>query len=270
MSVDINPARPELSLGVTRSRRRFPVLIILCLIFTAIVVFCAIFGSLVAPHDPNEQDLLNTLQQPSWDHLFGTDTLGRDIFSRVIVGARTAVAGPLVIALGAMLIGNTLGVFAGYRGGRADFVIMRFCDLMFALPALLVAIVVVGVLGGGYWLAVTLLMILTIPYDARLIRGSVLEQRPRPYVEAVRVLGLKPRQIMVGQVWPNVLPVVVANTFLNFAFSLVTTAEVMVAGKKAGLDLAKLLEVINHSSGVNFASLTVFRRSSPATTSKAA
>src|SRR6185369_215741 len=97
-------------------------LIILCLIFTALVVFCAIFGSLVAPHDPNEQDLLNTLQQPSWDHLFGT---------------------------------NTLGVFAGYRGGRADFVIMRFCDLMFALPALLVAIVVVGVLGGGYWLAVT-------------------------------------------------------------------------------------------------------------------
>jgi peptide/nickel transport system permease protein len=234
VSVDINPARPELSLGVTSSRRRFPVLIILCLIFAAIVAFCAIFGSLVAPHDANEQDLLNTLQHPSWDHLFGTDTLGRDIFSRVIVGARTAVAGPLVIALGAMLIGNTLGVIAGYRGGRVDFVIMRFCDMMFALPALLVAIVVVGVLGGGYWLAVTLLMILTIPYDARLIRGSVLEQRPRPYVEAVRVLGLKPRQIMFGQVWPNVLPVVVANTFLNFAFSLVSLSGLSYLGLGAG------------------------------------
>ena len=234
MSVDINPVRPELSLGVTSSRRRFPVLIILCLIFAGIVAFCAIFGSLIAPHDPNAQDLLNTLQHPSWEHPFGTDTLGRDIFSRVIVGARTAVAGPLVIALGAMLIGNTLGVFAGYRGGRADFVIMRFCDLMFALPALLVAIVVVGVLGGGYWLAVTLLMILTIPYDARLIRGSVLEQRPRPYVEAVRVLGLKPRQIMVGQVWPNVLPVVVANTFLNFAFSLVALSGLSYLGLGAG------------------------------------
>ena len=73
------------------------------------MAFCAIFGSLIAPHDPNAQDLLDTLQHPSWEHPFGTDDLGRDIFSRVIVGARTAVLGPLVIALGAMLIGNTLG-----------------------------------------------------------------------------------------------------------------------------------------------------------------
>jgi peptide/nickel transport system permease protein len=234
VSVDINPARPELALGVTSSRRRFPVLIVLCLIFAALVAFCATFGSLVAPHDANAQDLLGTLKHSSWNHPFGTDTLGRDIFSRVIVGARTAVAGPLVIALGAMIVGNTLGVIAGYRGGVLDFVIMRWCDMMFALPALLVAIVVVGVLGGGYWLAVALLTILTIPYDARLIRGAVLEQRPRPYVEAVRVLGLKPRQIMFGQLWPNVLPIVVANTFLNFAFSLVSLSGLSYLGLGAG------------------------------------
>src|SRR5262249_31276905 len=141
---------------------------------------------------------------------------------------------------------------AGYLGGTTDFVIMRWADLMFALPTLLVAIVVVGVLGGGYWIAVLLLMLLTVPYDARLIRGSVLEQRPRAYVQAARTFGLSRRRIMFGHVWPNVLPVVVANTFLNFAFSLVVLSGLSYLGLGAGPGTADWGRMISDNRNLLF------------------
>lgn len=208
----------------TKRRGRPPLLIMACFLIIAFVLVCAIFGDRIAPHSATAQDLSASYAGPSRDHLFGTDQIGRDIFSRTIVGARLAIVGPFIIAFGAMLLGNFLGTLSGYRGGAVDFSIMRWADLMYALPGLLVAIVVVGVLGGGYWLAVVTLMLLTVPYDARLIRAAVLEQRPRPYVEAVVTLGLPERRIMFWHVWPNVLPIVIANTFLNFAFALVALA----------------------------------------------
>lgn len=198
------------------------------------MVICVLFGPHIAPHSASAQNLADSYASPSLNHLFGTDALGRDIFSRVIVGARLSLIGPLVIALGAMLIGNCLGTLAGYQGGRVDFGIMRWADLMFSLPGLLVAIVVVGVLGGGYWLAVVVLMLLTAPSDTRLVRAAVAEQRPRPYVEALHALGIPKRRIMFVNIWPNVLPVVVANTFLNFAYALVALAGLSFLGLGAG------------------------------------
>jgi peptide/nickel transport system permease protein len=160
----------------------------------------------------------------------GTDELGRDIFSRVIVGTRTAVIGPVAIALGAMLAGNTLGLIAGYYGGWFDASIMRWADLMYALPGLLVAIVVLGVLGSGYWVAVLLLVFLTMPYDARIVRGAVLEQRGLPYVEAAQTLGRPTWRILLQHIWPNITPLVVATTFLNFALSLVVLSSLSFLG----------------------------------------
>jgi peptide/nickel transport system permease protein len=205
-------------------RRRLSIGIALAFAFLGAVVFLALFGYMVAPIDPHAQDLETGLVGPTERFWLGTDDLGRDIFSRTLVGSRTALLGPILIALGAMLIGNTFGLLAGYRGGRIDTLVMRTVDLMYALPALLVAIVVGGVLGGGYWIAVAILIVLFSPYDARLIRGATLEQRSLPYVEAARTLGLSQRRIMFRHVWPNLLPLVVANTFLNFAFALVTLA----------------------------------------------
>jgi peptide/nickel transport system permease protein len=215
-------------------RRRFPLLIGLAFAFVAFVAILAAFGPLIAPKDPNAQNLLVGLSGPSQSYWLGTDGLGRDVLSRVIEGARTAVVGPLLIALGAMLIGNTLGLLAGYRGGWAEALIMRLVDLMYALPGLLVAIVVVGVLGGGYFLAVALLVVLYSPYDTRLIRGGTLEQRPLPYVEAARTLGISGRRIMVRHIWPNLLPLVVANTFLTFAFALVSLSALSFLGLGVG------------------------------------
>jgi peptide/nickel transport system permease protein len=133
-----------------------------------------------------------------------------------------------------MLIGNFFGVLAGYRGGASDTVISRLVDFVYALPALLIAIVVVGVLGGGYWLAVGLLIVLFAPVDTRIVRAATLEQRNRPYVEAARLLGLSDRRIMARHIWPNVLPIALANAFLTFAFAIVSLAALSFLGLGVG------------------------------------
>jgi peptide/nickel transport system permease protein len=204
-----------------RRRARPSAILVLCLILVAGVVFLALFGKLVTPHDPNAQDLANAMARPSGAHWLGADALGRDVFSRVLVGARTAVEGPLAIALISMVIGNALGLLAGYRGGIIDTLLMRWVDFMLAVPALLVIVVIVGALGSSYWLAVIVLAILTVPIDARVVRGATIEQVPRPYVEAAKTLGVPNRRIMVQHIWPNISAVAVANAFLIFAGSLV-------------------------------------------------
>lgn len=215
-----------------RRRIRYrPSLVIGCsIVIVALVAICAIFGSLLAPDGANAQNLLAGVQGPSTHHLLGTDDFGRDILSRVIVGARSAIVGPLLIALGAFLFGNSFGLIAGYHGGRVDSIIMRISDLVWALPGLLIAIVVVGVIGGGYYIAVAVLVVLTVPITVRIVRGATLEQRTRPYVEAARTLGLSSRRIMVRHIWPNLVPLVLANTFLNFAFSLVALSALSFLG----------------------------------------
>jgi peptide/nickel transport system permease protein len=196
-------------------------LTILCFAVISAVAVMAALGSAIAPEDAGAQDLALGATAPSGAHWFGTDELGRDVLSRVIVGAQAAFVGPLVVALGSMLIGNVLGLIAGYRGGRTDSLIMRWVDLMFALPGLLVAIVLIGAIDGGYWMAVLVLMLLSAPVDTRVIRGAVLEQMPRPYIEAARTLGVPGRRIMLLHLWPNVSAIAVANTCLMFAVSLV-------------------------------------------------
>lgn len=209
--------------GVPR-RRRPPISVLLSLVLLAVLVVWAIAGPALAPHDPGLQDLESAVQPPGAGHLLGTDQLGRDNLSRVMAGARTALVGPLLIAIGAALIGTVFGLLAGYRGGRTDAAIMRVVDLIWSLPGLLVVIVIAGVVGGGYALAVAMLTVLSAPSDTRLIRAATLEQRPRPYVEAAETLGISSYRVMLRHIWPNVLPVIVANSFLTFAFSLVGLA----------------------------------------------
>jgi peptide/nickel transport system permease protein len=222
MTVITAPDTGLVGLAKKRGRRRPSVLIGLSVLIMLLVVACATFGSLLAPDQVNAQNLLSGVNPPSAHHLLGTDDFGRDIFSRLIVGARAAVIGPALIAIGALVIGNALGLIAGYVGGRVDYFIMRLSDLVWALPGLLIAIVVVGVIGGGYYVAVVVLIVLTFPVDARIVRGATLQQRTMPYVEAAATLGLSPWRLMIRHIWPNLLPLVMANTFLNFAFSLVS------------------------------------------------
>jgi peptide/nickel transport system permease protein len=225
LMTDVTVAAARTGSAAARGRGRRPsVVMLVCFAVMAVVLVMVIFGSVIAPKNPGLQNPLNALAKPNGSHWLGTDSLGRDVFSRLIAGARTAFIGPLVIAGGSMVLGNLLGLWAGYKGGRVDSVIMRWVDLMWSVPGLLVIIVVAGTLGGGYWQAIGLLLILTIPFDTRVVRGATLEQAPRPYVEAARTLGVPGWRIMVWHIWPNVSPVAVANAFLNFAGSLTALA----------------------------------------------
>ena len=205
-------------------RRRIPIVILLAILLIAIVVVCALFAGAIAPDSPDTQRLLIGDKPPSAAFLAGTDLLGRDVLSRVIHGAWTALAGPIVIAAGAFSIATLLGLLSGYLGGLVDSAIMRWVDFMFALPGPLVAIVVVGVVGGGYWVAVLVLVILFTAPDTRIVRSAVLEQRPRPYIDAARSLGVSKTRILFIHILPNVLPIVLAYVLLDFAFALVNLA----------------------------------------------
>ncbi|HJU49066.1 MAG TPA: ABC transporter permease [Gaiellaceae bacterium] len=207
-----------------------PVFLTLSWIVVGVVLFLAIFGSWLEPYPPQEQDLLAASQPPSPEHWLGTDGLGRDILSRMIAGADSAVIGPLIVAFTGMLAGSALGIASGYLGGTTDMVIQRLVDFMFALPGLLIAIVIVGVVGGGYGLAVLVLSILNVAGGVRLLRGAALEQRSLPYVEAARTLGVPRWRIMYLHIWRNISPIVFANAALDFALALVALSSLSYLG----------------------------------------
>jgi len=218
--------RPQLA----RRRRRWPDLIVaLALTFASLAALAAILGPVLLPN-AGAQDLMTGLSGPSAEHWLGTDDLGRDVAQLLVVGARSALVGAVLVSLGSMLIGHLVGLPAGWFGGWIDLVAMRWADLMFSLPALLVAIVVTGILGGGYALAIIVMVLLFSPGDTRVVRAAVLEQRRLPYVEAATLSNLPDRRIVLRHIWPNIAPVVVGNAFLNFAFALVALSSLSFLG----------------------------------------
>jgi len=217
---------PRVQKAEARGLRRhgISIALLLCFALMAVVIVCAIFGSSIAPDSPFTQRLDIGDKPPSADFVAGTDLLGRDVLSRVIHGARTALVGPIIVAAGAFSIATLLGLLSGYLGGMVDTAIMRWVDFMLALPGPLVAIVVVGVIGGGYWTAVLVLIILFTAPDTRIVRSTVLEQRPLPYIDAARALGVSKRRILFVHILPNILPLILAYVVLDFAFALVNLA----------------------------------------------
>lgn len=209
---------------VRKVRRRIPLMVTLSFCFLIVVSVMIVFGASVAPHDPAQQNLLQATAPPGNGFVFGTDDLGRDVLARVIAGARTAVLGPLVIATFAGVVGSVLGVMSGFLGGWVDALVMRWVDLMLALPGLLVILVVAGVAGSGYAVSVALLALFSAPFCTRIVRGAVRQQAALPYVEAAQTLGMSKTKIMVRYLWPNIAPFVVAEFFADFAINIVALA----------------------------------------------
>lgn len=214
-------ASPTIAARVLQRRPRVPILVALASLFLLLILVLMAFGTWIAPHNPDEQNLLLNVSPPIHGYLLGTDQLGRDVLSQVIVATRIAVIGPVCVALGTVLLGATLGVVAGYRGGVLDTIANRLADLMYALPSLLVIIVIVGVVGGGYWFAVIVLAVLGIPGEIRLCRSATMVQARLPYVEAARTLGLSSRRIMARHLLPNIMPTVIATFLLDFVGALI-------------------------------------------------
>ncbi|WP_308492314.1 ABC transporter permease [Microbacterium terrisoli] len=163
-------------------------------------------------------------------HPLGTDALGRDVLLFTLAGTGSATVGPVIIAAGSMALAIIFGTIAGYLRGTADWMIGRIVDILLALPVMLVALVVAGVFGAGYWVTVAMLIFLFCPSDIRIVRAGVTEQAPRPYVEAAQMLSLPRATIMYRHIVPNVWPLIVTNFLLNVAIALVTLSSLSFLG----------------------------------------
>lgn len=196
----------------------------------AVMTFAAIFAPFVAPYDPDLVNLAVVYAGPSPAHWLGTDALGRDLLSRTIFGARTALLGPLLVVISSTIIGILLGLLAGWRGGWLDGVLARIFDLVFAFPSLLLAIMAVALFGKGLVAPVIAMSIAYAPFVARLTRSLVMAERSRPYVSAYRVQGFSGPWIALRRVLPNVTPIVGAQSTLNFGYVLAELAALSFLG----------------------------------------
>ncbi|MDX5400210.1 MAG: ABC transporter permease, partial [Actinomycetes bacterium] len=190
----------------------------------------AILGQAIAPYDSNAVDIPNALQPPSGAHWFGTDELGRDVLSRVILSARVSMLVSLVSVSIALVAGVLLGLLAGYFGGWLDTVIMRVADVMFAFPVMLLAMAIVAILGPGLTTAMIAIGVVYIPIFARVTRASVLSVRTEPYFRAAVSLGATSPRIIWRHVLPNVTAPIIVQTSLSLAFAILSEAALSFLG----------------------------------------
>jgi peptide/nickel transport system permease protein len=195
-----------------------------------LIVLVAVFDETVAPQGANEISVPDRLQAPSWDHLFGTDDLGRDIFSRVVLGAAVSLrVGFLAVGI-ALVIGTVIGLLAGYYGRWVDDVLMRLMDMLFAFPAVLLAIAVLAVRGPGSGNTALAIGIVYIPVFARVTRASVLGVREEVYVRASRSVGASDLRILTRHVLPNAAPPIIVQTSISLAFAVLAEAALSFLG----------------------------------------
>lgn len=205
-------------------------LAVFAMIVILIILTLAMFAPVIAPYDPTETDLLKSLQPMSAEHWFGTDQQGRDIFSRVIYGARTTLIGALAVVTIATVIGVPLGLIAGYFGGKIDSIISRIFDVILSFPALLLAFIIVAVFGRGLENAVIALGIVYIPMIARLVRSVTLIEKEQSYIEAAKSLGFSDFRIMFKHILPNCISPIVVQITIDLAYAILDLAAMSFLG----------------------------------------
>jgi peptide/nickel transport system permease protein len=193
-------------------------------------ICCALFGARLVPYDPYNGDLLNTLAAPSADNWFGTDQLGRDVFSRVIVGARDILTiAPLATLLGTVL-GTALGLSAGYFRGIIDDVLSRIIDAVNALPLIIIALLALVALGSSNTTVVIVIGVIFAPIIARTVRSAVLSERELDYVGAARLRGESAFYIMFVEILPNIVPPILVETTVRLGYAIFTVATLSFLG----------------------------------------
>ncbi|GBD10013.1 putative D,D-dipeptide transport system permease protein DdpC [Candidatus Thermoflexus japonica] len=215
--------------GWLRDLRRSPTLLI-GLLLISLWAMAALLAPLIAPYSPVEQRLSERLSPPSAKHLFGTDELGRDVFSRVLYGARISLPiGLGVVALTALL-GTALGAVAGFVGGLVDELIMRFCDAVLAFPSLILAMAITAALGPGLNNAMLAIVLVLWPEYARLMRGQVLYLRELEYVTAARAIGATEMRILWRHILPNAFSVILVKASLDVGNAILLAAALSFVG----------------------------------------
>ena len=188
-------------------------LVIFGLVVLLIVIICAIFAPLIAPYDPYIGNLSDSLAQPSWKYLLGTDIQGRDTLSRLIYGSQTALIVGFLTTVTSAIAGTFLGLVAGYFGGVINMVIMRAMDALMGFPMLLLALLISAVLGSGIQNVIIALAVATLPGYARVMQGLTLSIRENDYIMAERAMGSDNTRIMMNHILPNTLaPMIVLVT----------------------------------------------------------
>lgn len=194
------------------------------LIICTLLALLAFVLPLVIVVDPIAQDPLATFSPPTETHLMGTDSFGRDLFARVLIGARTTILASLSVVLLGAIVGAAIGLVAGYAGGALGFGIMRLIDLLLAFPGILLALTVTAILGPGLVNGVFAIAAILVPVFARLVEGATVEVRGLPYVEAARCAGASQSRIILRYILPNVLSgiIVLTTTWLGIAALWIT------------------------------------------------
>lgn len=190
------------------------------LILLVILVIAALFANQLAPYPMDQQDWTNTLKGASWEHFMGTDNFGRDIFSRVLYGARISLTVGLLSVSMSVIIGGLLGAVAAFYGGATDNVIMRFIDVLLAIPPLVLSISVCAALGTGIFNTMIALSISSIPQFARVVRSAVLTVKGQEYIEAARSIGAKTPRLILRHIIPNAMGPLIVQATLSIAGSI--------------------------------------------------
>lgn len=207
------------------------------LIGSAISLFwvaCAVFGTVIAPKDPYEQDLLNKLKEPSLKHWFGTDNLGRDVFSRVIIGARLIVFVALGATIIAAILGTMLGLVAGYFKGKVDDALMRTADVFMAMPTIVLALLVTSSVNSkSMFIVMFIIAMVFTPIIARTVRASTLGESELDYVAAARLRTEKTPHILFKEVLPNILPSLMVEFTVRLGYAIFAIATLSFLGAGA-------------------------------------
>jgi len=203
-------------------------------VFSAVVIviilLAAIFAPVVAPFGEAEQDLINRLKGPGAGHLFGTDELGRDVFSRILYGARTSLAIGIIPSMIALTVGVVLGLLSGYFGGKLDYCIMRLADVMLSVPSLLLAMVVMYVMGTSTISIFIALSLVNWASVARVVRSQTLTLKETEYVEAAVSIGVRRRRIMLKHILPNCIPNLIVLFTLNVPSAILSESSLSFLG----------------------------------------
>src|SRR5579884_4095868 len=195
-----------------------------------VILFLAATADVLTPYDPSYQNYSQVLQPPSADHPFGTDEIGRDVYSRVIYGSRISLeVGVVAVGIG-LIAGVLIGLVAGYYCGWVDEILMRVMDAVQAFPALVLALAITAALGPGILNAMIAIGVVYVPAFARLVRGQALSVRERDYIVAARLSGAGPWRIMLRHIWPNVTAPIIVQASLGTAFAILTEATLSFLG----------------------------------------
>ncbi len=206
-----------------RKALRDKALLVGLVIFGINLIF-VVFGPIILTHDPSETDLTNRLRAPSSEWLFGSDEFGRDVFSRIVAGARYSLGGAFLAVVGGLAVGATLGILSGYFGGIPDSLIMRAMDIVLGLPYFVLSILFVTILGPTFLHAVEAVSIGQIPTFARVVRSGVLTVKTQDYVMAARAIGSTGTRVMWKTILPNVASLIIVVGTLQFSGAILSIA----------------------------------------------